>query len=200
MRKKYTYLMVASLLFSVMAGAVRAEANIKEDIGTVIDKPGVYKTIPDIVKTDFGRPADWIKSGIYSYEFLDDAKKYITIRYIDNVGKKLVIPETVDGHKVIGVGCFGLSEEPSEDGGWQGGEMSGGLFSESVSVWKGQTDCAVEEIVLPEGLEFIGTYAFQKMKNNQLYKVDFPESLVYIGSGAFHAQNTLMNVSLPENT
>ncbi len=53
-------------------------------------------------------------------------------------------------------------------------------------------DTAIEEVILPQQLETIGTHAFAKYSERgagALYKVNFPESLQVIESGAFMNQN-----------
>lgn len=186
---------VLSLLGGIAGKDIQVEADVAYDINWNMDKEGVYLDIPDMVKDSFGNPESWIKSGDYSYEFLDSDKKYITVRNVENVGETLTIPEEIDGCKVIGVGCWGLSAGRIEDAGeWQGGRMSGEFSDGSICA---QSDVP-KKIVLPEGLEFVGTGAFySKGLDPNLYSVHFPESLVYIGSYAFSNRAALKEISIP---
>lgn len=198
-KKLYSAVLAFSLLASFLGRMIGMSVPVKADIGYDInwemEKKGEYQDIPNIVKTSFGKPESWVKSGIYSYEFLDAEKKYITVRNVDKVEETLKIPEEIDGYKVIGVGCWGLSAgKISDDGGWQGGEMSEELSYGKICA---DTD-KLKEIILPEGLEFVGTGAFySKARSTELCRIKFPHSLVYIGSYAFQNQEMLKDISLP---
>lgn len=184
-------------LFGGITDVIRVKADVVYDLNWEMDKKGVYQNIPDIVKTSFGNPESWVKSGIYSYEFLDGEKKYITIRNVENAGETLKIPAEIDGYKVIGVGCWGLSAGKIDDGGWQGGKMTGELSDGKICAENDK----IKNVVLPEGLEFVGTGAFySEMIGSELCNINFPESLVYIGSDAFRNQKALKDISLPSGT
>ncbi len=55
----------------------------------------------------------------------------------------------------------------------------------------------IKDVTINEGVERIGTYAFEECKN--LKTVIMPESLTEIGQGAFHSCVSLESVTVPEN-
>lgn len=55
----------------------------------------------------------------------------------------------------------------------------------------------IKDVIINEGVERIGTYAFEECKN--LKTVTMPESLTEIGQGAFHSCVSLESVTVPEN-
>ncbi len=65
----------------------------------------------------------------------------------------------------------------------------------------GKIVCAVPygvtEIVIPEGVTYIGEYVFEE--HNLLKKVVFPETLEKIGEAAFYRCENLIKVHLPKN-
>ncbi len=55
----------------------------------------------------------------------------------------------------------------------------------------------IKDVVINEGVERIGNYAFEECKN--LKTVIMPESLTEIGQGAFHSCASLESVTVPKN-
>lgn len=137
-------------------------------------KPGIYRKFDNLWKDSFGNPDDWITSGNYSYEFLDSAKTYISIRKIreDAIEDgKLVIPKEIDGYKVLGIGIWGNYDSDETDKLVKNNEFSAVDNMETV-----------QELVIPEGVEYLGFGSFYGCTN--LKKIKLPESLVWIATYA----------------
>lgn len=179
-RRIYIFILMLVLFVPYM----KIQATYKDSQGEVRLKPGIYQTLDkleksndDMVKEFIEGPSTWIKSGYYSYEFLDSQKKYITIRKIDSEavqGRKLVIPKEIDGHQVLGIGlwtdwvaagfenCYHVIEQKQD--------MTGYALASQQS--------NIAELILPEGLEFLGALSFHRCFG--LKKVSLPNSLVSI--------------------
>lgn len=107
------------------------------------------------------------QSGIYSYimvgqdmqPYTDGVQNGISITGIDTQSEKVIIPEQIDGHPVVGIGT---------------------LYS-------------VEEIYL----ENIDTACLAGTGRDHIKELVFPDSVMYIGSGAFRDFQNLQNITLP---
>ena len=178
-RCKRIYIFI--LLFAVFVPSMKIQAAYRDSQGKVHLKPGLCQTVDkleksmdDMVKEFIEGPSDWVKSGYYSYEFLDSKKRYITIRKIDSgavEGKKLVIPKEIDGHQVLGVGL------------WTDWMVS--AYEDYYRVIDRKLDLA--EFVLPEGLEFLGASSFKGCSG--LKGISLPDSLVMIRKQALYDCN-----------
>ena len=106
-----------------------------------------------------------------------DANGYIISSSYAGTEGDIIIPDTLDGIKVIGI-ADGVSVEVTADV-----AATSGVFSNK----------ALTSVTLPLTLEYIGTYAFN---SNQLRSVTIPNSVVFIGEHAF-AINPLTGFELP---
>ena len=169
---------IVILIFSVFLPSMKIQAAYRDTQGKVHLKPGRYQTLDKLGKSEEdmvrefteGQPA-WVKSGHYSYEFLDNQKEYITIRKIDSEavqGRRLVVPQKIDGHPVIGIGL------------WTNWFIS--AYEKHYRVIEQELD--ISELILPEGLEFLGEASFRRCFG--LKKITFPKSLVIIRAGALY--------------
>lgn len=141
-----------------------------------------------------GDSRKWIQSGYYHYEFLDSSKMYITIRKIASgavKNGKLKIPETIDGHIVLGAGMF-----------WDES-----YFDENHNMLEKEQMCILdepqklEELILPYTMEFLGYGSFYKCE--KLEKISFYNNnggecrLVRIETGAFGATHNMKEIVFP---
>ena len=194
------------LIFAVFVPSMKIQAAYRDTQGKVHLKPGIYQTLDklekskdDLAKEFTEGPSEWVKSGYYSYEFLDSQKKYITIRKIDPEavqGRRLVIPKEIDGHQVLGVGlwtdwvvagfeeCYRMMERKKDITGLVPPEWLE-IFGYDVCYSMVEQDLVdLTEIVLPEGLEFIGALSFYRYLS--VKKISFPNSLVVIRTRALY--------------
>ncbi len=77
---------------------------------------------------------------------------------------------------------------------WCGVNNSGSLFSNGVELFVNEEQLV--DLVVPEGVTSIGTYAFADL--TALRSVRFPESLITIGTMAFSGCSQLTQLQLPE--
>ena len=144
-------------------------------------KSGLYDKIKESERIPAGDSEQWVKSGYYSYEFLDSGKRYITIRKIEPeaVQKgKLIVPGEIDSHKVLGIG---IQELPPY------AERKNYCVMEKAEI--------IEELVLPDGLEFLGAASFDQCK--ELKKIFLPNSLVIINQFALAGCEKLKEIKFP---
>ena len=167
----------ARITATVLAGAVFAGslmpchmANGYQKDGVEL-KPGIYQQLDNVYRMSPGNPEDWVKSGNYSYEFLDSEKRYITIRKIEEdavVDGKLVVPKEIDGYPVLGVGIM-LDKKADFD-------------KTSDNTYVIEHPEMIRELILPEGMEFLGLAAFDDCLN--IEKISMPDSLVWVSVDA----------------
>lgn len=105
----------------------------------------------------------------YSY-YSTTGGVYIT-SYLGS-GGDVIIPSTLDGKKVIGIGHGSFSN-------------GGGNYSEITSV------------TIPEGVTFIEAYAFSECRN--LKSISIPVSMKSIGDYAFNNCTNLEGINIPKN-
>jgi hypothetical protein len=120
-------------------------------------------------------------SGKYKYTLDDNGNAEI----VEYTGKStdLVIPETLDGHKVTSLaGTIATYEEFFDE--WFAG-ISTGVFKD-----KGLTS-----VILPNGLIFTGDNTFE---NNNLTSITIPFGVKNIGHQAF-SNNKLTSITIPES-
>ncbi len=101
----------------------------------------------------------------------------------------LVIPETIDGITVTGIGAKVFMSNKT---------LQSVTIPSSVTSIGAQAFCycAASEITLPEGLETIGVRAFKQCSN--LTSIDIPKSVTEIGDEAFYYSTALSSVTLHE--
>lgn len=141
----------------------------------------------------YGEIGEWIESGNFYYEILNDEKgklsrNYITIRRVKEAALKngvLEIPDEIDGYPVLGVGVFAVEPYPYLPGEVTTGK--GGILENPV---------LLKKVVFAEGIEAIGMSSFEGCVN--LKQVVFPQSLVYIAPGAFFDSREISELSFPQ--
>ena len=74
-------------------------------------------------------------------------------------------------------------------------EKNGLVLSEDGKIVVGVVDTSITEVIIPEGIEAIGDYAFKGCR--QLNTVNLPYSLKKIGFGAFVGTH-LKEIAIPE--
>ena len=190
-RKTIAVILVLSLaIAALLQPRTPVQAHV-EDFYVPLFKPGIWQTLDNLEKLS-NNPEDWIESGNYCYEFLDSQKKYITIRdfwKIDSPGSALTIPGEIDGHKVLGVGTWPTNSEEVPK--YQMHKWSRG-FERIVM----QDKPIIKEIILPEGLEFLGSDSFYDCYN--LEKIYLPDSLVVIADKALSCATDLREIEFPQ--
>ena len=100
------------------------------------------------------------------FEFRFDGESVVITKYIGN-SDKVGVPAKIQGKPVFGIGDKAFSNNSD-----------------------------IEEIALPETLEFIGMHAF--LHCQKLSKINMPQSLKII-KGAFNVTPALKNLSIPAN-
>lgn len=138
------------------------------------------------------------KSGDYEYHIISEKEKMIAIRKIENASGKLVIPETIDGYKVIGVGrTYTLPQSLKIE---EAGKVYENLWANDET----ETPCQVlaesskkvTEITVPSNVLYIGENAFSDYK--KLKKINFEKrtETLAIELGAFAGCKSLKNLQL----
>lgn len=111
-------------------------------------------------------------------------KRYITIRRIEPeavADGKLVVPREIDGFKVLGIGAWNILTDrvPYE----ALTSYSGDSLESVVNHYRVLDEIErIEELVLPEGLDFIGSYALEGSRS--LLEITFPPD-IYVSCFAF---------------
>ena len=108
------------------------------------------------------------------YDYAFDTSGNIVITSYMGSDSNITIPSTIDGYKVIAIG------EHAFDG--------------SSSSTNGNV---IENVIISEGIEKIGTLAFAKCAN--LETVKLPESLTFIDMQAFLLDTKLKSINIPSN-
>lgn len=136
--KKYFYLSFVLVLCMVCNHASPVIAGTKDYVHVPIPVPLENEEAKNI---EIVKDMKWIQSGHYYYEVINEEKKEATLRRIDTVCEKVVIPSQIDGYTIISVGA-----NPDA------GPVSTNdilLYSQSV-----------KEIIFPDTVTYIGPYAF----------------------------------------
>lgn len=110
----------------------------------------------------------------------------------------LVIPPELDGHRVIGIGDSAFdTDKASEENQLAAGPTEKRLFALKMLDMNISVHICnrIKEVVLPDTIEFIGAGAFYQ--NNSLRKINFPRSLKKIDSIAF-AHADLDHIRVPK--
>ena len=128
----------------------------------------------------------------YQYEVISETDKTARLTHISASGEKVVIPQSIDGYKIIEVGRFQqIAYHEIEIGSPNGVSMNiGDVLSEHEKN-------SVKTIVFPKTVLKIGNNAFRNCKN--LENVTFSSSLRHMGSSAFENCVQIRKVSLDKN-
>lgn len=198
--KKFKIVFTLILMLSlIVQPRIILAADIGPDHSLVYSRPGLYWQLAKSDRIAKSDPEQWIKSGNYSYGFLDRQKRYITIRKIDSgavADGKLIIPKEIDGFKVLGIGVWEIIADraPYEDLHYMD------YYDEPFESVQKQYQVIdeiekIEEIVLPEGLEFLGAFSLYGCYN--LKSITLPDSMVFIGSHALGNSRSLLEIEFP---
>lgn len=142
------------------------------------------------------------------YEKREHGLRILSIECPSEV-KKLIIPSSINGVPVKSLGAKIGKHLPSCDtlvipdtvGVISGESPFAGAQNIRKIIWPGSVEVIparcfmfsdVQEIILPEGLDSIGTEAFYECPN--LSKVNIPDSVSFIGTGAFNGCQKLTSV------
>lgn len=127
-------------------------------------------------------------------ETIIDNKSYIEYKIVDgeativgfhtSVTRTLIIPDTLGGYPVTAIGEFAFSEHSDVGSAWN-------------SPVNTSTTYSFKKIVVPEGVKTIGRYAFSANIMSFLEEIVLPESLEYIGYCAFYNNNYLESITIP---
>ena len=159
-----------------------------------------------------GEGTERIKSGDYHYTILSDGTIEI-IRYV-GTDNKVVIPNTIDGRKVISIGDFAFSSSDKidsiviPDGVRKIGRYSLASLTSLTSVIIPESvqtigdrafyNCTkLSSIVIPDGVTSIEEYAFNQCK--ALESITISNSVTSIGEMAFGNCWKLKNVRIPKS-
>ena len=112
-------------------------------------------------------------AGDFKYFILSETEKTAALWGVLKQKKKLVIPEYIDGYKIIGIGADTFYEQDvlgKSDGKYH--SNSGHIVIEDSEDEKKNP---VEEIVLPKGIKYIGSGAFYGYKRLKKINLDVVE-------------------------
>lgn len=123
----------------------------------------------------------YYKSGIYTYEIVNEQEKQISICGIDSSESRVVIPSNLDGYQVYALGY----KSNVNDGYEGGGEITGGINEK------------MNELTIPSSVRRIWPYAFYGCK--ELRKVSLPEGIT-LGYACFGNCKKWNDIVLPSGT
>ena len=149
---------------------------------------------------------------IFDYKLNDDGSAVIT-GYHGNAAS-IIIPETLDGYKVVGIGDKAFANNQTirsliiPDQITSIGEFAffacKNLVSvvlpngiESIPTGAFASCKSLSSIAIPESVTAIGYRAFEVCAS--LFSVDFPGSLVEIGANSFFACSSLASIEIPDS-
>lgn len=182
--KRYFICILLSLVFITVVFTSQ-KSDCKASMAFPTSTPDTKSDLPgNTIQSAWLDESGFITSGNYVYRIIDEIKKEIEIRGINSSESKLVIPETIDGYKVVSLGYCG-TVNPDE------------IVYASLQI-KGTCKDTLQELIIPEGVREIGTGAFSDFI--KLRSVLFPESMIYIQAGAFINCSSLDNINLPSGT
>ena len=134
-------------------------------------------------------------AGNFKYFILSETEKTAALWGVLKQKKKIVIPEYIDGYKIIGIGADTFYEQDvleKSDGKYYDG--SGHVV---IGDSQNQGKNSVEEIVLPKGIKYIGGAAFYGCKTLKKINLDLVEKR--IDEAAFFKCISLKKIYIPEN-
>lgn len=154
-----------------LSGFVLPTPSIKDFVGWIEVNSGNHYAGGEYV-TDFSG----FYQALFAYVLQDedvemDANGYIMSCSYSFDNKDIIIPDSLDGIKVIGI---------------DDGAVDAGVFYNK----------AITSVSIPQGIEYIGDYAFN---TNQLSDIIIPNGVSFIGAGAF-GSNVLTTFVLPNIT
>ena len=148
----------------------------------------------------------------YKFDYwIDDGEIYISDYIGSNIGD-LVIPDKVEGKKVVAIepaafsGCTSLKSIKLPEGICYIGEnaFDGCTLLKSITIPKEVSEISAEtfnnctsltSVTLPEGLGSIGMWAFGKC--GSLKSIKIPKGVKTIGASAFYECSSMTSVTLP---
>lgn len=145
------------------------------------------------VNDEWRQTDKFINSGIYTYRIINEADKSIEIRGINSQEPKITIPQTIDGYNVVSIGYCGsvsLTDLYSAHD----------LFNEEDFASLKLKGCeeTLSELVIPDGVKFIGACAFRNYKN--LTKVVLNNDLTAVYGRSFEGCELLDDINIPTET
>lgn len=131
-----------------------------------------------------------IKSGIYTYEVMDEQAKKIALRYVDSVGEKLELPSHIDGYQVDVIGLRDISEDDYETWAFYKDENYSVILSGKENL---------KELTIPEGVSYVGRDAFEECPN--LSKLNLPSNDgIELGPASFYNCKSLKRLTIRNYT
>lgn len=145
-----------------------------EELGSPVDFEIKQVTLPEKVGNEKNVKID----GNTWYYDLDAEGNAINVYVYGDFSGDVILPDTLDGHKVISIGNDGYGS-------------SNTLFynsSKAETYWD-----KITSITVPEGVKYINNYAFMGYEN--LEKIILPDSVIYIGDKAFSYSKNLAYIN-----
>lgn len=124
----------------------------------------------------------------YQYEVISETDKTARLTHISSPGEKVVIPQSIDGYKIIEVGRFQQKVCTYDD------YEKSGILSDTQGVFSENERNIVKELVFPNGIINIGHGAFAYC--DDLSKVSFSNTIKNIGARAFAQSGSLSAIEL----
>lgn len=152
---------------------------VKFTFPSTIQEIDLPKTVGNEITTKVGN--------ITWHYYLDKNGNAIEIYTMDELSGNVVLPSTINGHKIISIG------------------KSGNLGTHSSLFYGKDKGASVTSVVVPTGVLYISDCAFYNL--DKLEKIVLPDTIVYIGYMAFYDLDNLMymnsdikgHVVLPKN-
>lgn len=177
---KRTKIVMGVLVFMLLAVASPLTAKVsKADTPAATEKPIARE---DTVE-DWRDTGAFVKSGKYSYRVIDAAKKEIELRKIASDDTEIMIPQTIDGYKVVSLGYSGkiLTNEVNLS-------VNRQFFTVLTNADK------VTKITIPKTVTNIGVMAFYQCEN--LKKLYLPKDVLFVREYAFFGCSSLTELHL----
>ena len=177
---KRTKIVMGVLVVMLLAVASPLTAKVsKADTPAATEKPIARE---DTVE-DWRDTGAFVKSGKYSYRVIDAAKKEIELRKIASDDTEIMIPQTIDGYKVVSLGYSGkiLTNEVNLS-------VNRRFFTVLTNADK------VTKITIPKTVTNIGVMAFYQCEN--LKKLYLPKDVLFVREYAFFGCSSLTELHL----
>ncbi len=137
---------------------------------------------PPITEEGLEKAYPYHKSGIYTYQIVNQQEKQITLCNIESTESRIVIPTELDGYQVYALG------DAKE-------EYEGDIAGEIPNAMEGIRN-TVEELVIPSSVKRVYEHAF--LDCMKLQNVVLPEG-IYLHCGSFSGCNSWDDIVLPMN-
>lgn len=134
------------------------------------------------------------KSGIYTYQVINESAHLATIRSIDTEADSLTLPSELNGYKIVGLGQDAYASTYLSSG---SGLISQVSFDTPFGIMGANAE-KLKTITLPKELLFIGESAFSGCTN--LSSIEFSDSLAGIGIRAFKGCRSLSDLHISSGT